>query len=837
MYTQNTANTLEDVLLIVFERLDKALPEFEFEQYRDGWRSTNTVKLDGRIGKTVGQVICTHRKPTLLADHSDGEYLSFWDYIQRRDQLDNGQTYKKLLELAGIEFKAISEGDYRARKQAEKTALIWEYFIQYTQKQLLEQPNTDTTEYKEIQQYLTNTRNYTPADVQALGIGWLNKDWPAAIEYIKSRTQHSTDDINEAIHCSRDVIGYTHKLIIPMRNRSGRVVGIAARNINWSADDKLPKYLYNKGLPKRELLHSLPYKAEAVLIVEGPLDADICKARGFICPAVAIGGKDATKEQIQQLLKSSVKNVYICLDNEEGTIKAKQKLIELILEVDEEGQIGDRIFCVQLPSDVKDVDELLTTKPNGLEQLNTAVFEKHTQYFRWQTEILIQKYNASEKPTDAAEAELIDEVVKIAAQTKQPYSKEVLLNEFTELLNRHGILITHNTLELAAQRIKEKIDYNQQQQALQKTLKKAATYDEPAEALDYLKKQIRDVERRNRRAEFESLYSAILDEKTMLERCKEKPKAVQLGFLMQMEDELEELEAPAGQLTFFAAKTGHGKTKFLLNVALNILEKQPEKNVHFFTYEIDDVGVMQFALNAYIGEEISGNNRRSLRSYFRENSMQYIKNKSLFEHKKNQFFERYINSGRLKIHHTEYSADELIQYIEYVRSIDVNAVLIIDYVQKLRSDRKGNIENRHTELKFVCEDLNACAIRTGLPVLMAAQFTRYVDTPLDVAPTKLAEASDIEKISSEIYSIWDYKQPLTGKPDSSINKAINKRYGLDYDILPADRQPTVILEILKSRLYGPGYFTLLNNCRSSGRITQDSIANTPKPNRPMFVNK
>lgn len=810
--TINADNTLEDVLMAIYDRLDQALPEFEFERTREGWRSSNTEKLDGRQGKTPGQVICTDRKPTLLADHSDKLYLTYWNYIQQRDNLDNGQTFAKLLELAGVEAKPLTAQQREDRRRLERSAEIWELFIDYTTQPKPEYH--DTPEYKQFIDYIKQ-RNYTRQDVTALNIGWLNKDWHKATEYIQSKSKYSTDEINEAIQCSRDIIGHSHQLIIPLRNRSGRVEGIAARNINWKPEDKLPKYLYNKGLQKRSLLTGLPYKAQEVLIVEGPLDAGICKAREYSGAAAALGGKDATPQQIQLLLDAGVRSVYICLDNEDATIQSKHKLIDLILQLDADGQIDDRIFIVQLPAGIKDVDELLTTQPDGLDQLNKAVKEA-PWYFRWQTDKIINKFNSTEfndRDTDA----LLEDVVRIAVKIKTPAHKNFVLTDFAKQLNDYGLPIDSNALDRTAQIIIEKEDQQKQELELKKLLKSAAT-KEPADAVEFIKKEIRTVELRSKRAEYEKLYTNILSETVIHQRSKDKPTAVCLGYSMPLDDHTEELEAPAGQLTFFAAKTGHGKTKFLLNVALNILDQQPKKKIHFFTYEIDDLGVLMFALNIFIGDSISNNNRKSLRSYFSKNTTQYIISKQLFEEKKQQFFTEYIDSGRLKIHHTEYSADELIGYIEYIRKQDSDAVVIVDYVQKLRSDRKGNIDNRPAELKIVCEDLNTCAIRTGLPILMAAQYNRYVDTPMDVAPTKLAEGSDIEKTSSEIYSVWDCRPPLTGKPDNTVLKAIQSRYGVDYSIA---KQEIIILEIIKSRLYGSGHHTLLNYHNNSGRITQE----------------
>lgn len=815
----NTINW-DDINAAIFDHLDTALPEFNFTAYGTGWKSTNTTKLDGREGRTVGQVQCN--RPGLLTDHSDGTYLQYWDYIQQRDNLDKAQTTAAILKLAGIEIELTPEQIKQAQLDA-KAAHVWELFIEYTRQPL----DKDSPDLKEITAYL-KTRKYTQADVQAMQLGIMTGNWPQAMEYIQSKSQYTRDDINEIIQYNRSAIGHSHKLIIPIRSRTGKAEGIAARNINWTPEDKDGKYLYNKGIKKSASIHGLPYRTKngRAVIVEGQLDAAITQARGYDAASVgALGGKDISQQQVQCLLRSNTREVIICLDNEPATVPQIHKAIALIQQLDEGKQIADRIYIAQLPK-AKDVDELITQHDDGLQLFAEAV-EGAQQWHIWQAEQLIKEHEKHPLPRTARQInDLTEGIVQIASKLDSPIFKNELPKMYQYLAEQAGIRITAEALADAVVQIRDRENEKTQAKDLQKLLRKANDLQNegPGASIKYIKDNLRNIELRSLRAEHESRYNEIVTEETMLDHYRNQPPGAQLGYSMTFDNNTEPLEAPAGQLTYIAAPVNQGKTKMALNIAWNIL-KDPARSVHFFTYEINANEIRKFALNIYLGQNISANNRSSIKTYFKKNTTQYVTDKTIFEQKKKEFFTEYITPGRLKIHHVEYSADELINFIEYIKRHDKNAVIFIDYIQKLRSDRKGSITNRAEELTFIAQDLNDCAVRTQLPIIAAAQFNRQVTTPLEMAITRLADSSEIEKTASEIYGYWDCDVPLFGNYDEKYLNAIHHKYG----VRCGSREGNIIFQLLKSREYQPGHFQILGHDSNSGRITQEQQINIIQP--------
>ena len=811
----NTDGTLQQAYAAIYDKLDQVLPEFEFYHTGSGWKSGNVRKLDGREGKTKGQVICTDKIPTRLVDHSESQYMTFWDYVQLRDGLDNGPTYAKLLDLAGMDQpkKALTAEQLQEQARKRKAARIWEAFVDCCKDQLLNNP--DAT----VKDYLLNQRKYTPADAQYMELGQA-ADWSVMERSVMEKTNFDTETVREVLTYNRQAIGFSHKLIIPIRNAAGQVEGVIGRNVNYQDSDKLPKYVNSTGLKKGSLLYGLTMrpKNKKVVLVEGQLDAGVANARGLQATAAAIGGKDITEDQVRYLLRTNAREVVICLDNEAATKTSIERTIKLIQQLDQEYQIEDRIYVATLPAGIKDADQLVTVE--GIEALEAAVYNAMA-FQRYLAEDAIQRHAEG---TDRHINDLIDEVVSIAATIKSPAKKDDLHRLFVELLQDRGIMAGQDALQQSADRIKAQRDQQEQEDLFKKMLKKAeklAAEGDTSEAIDHIQGELHKVRQRSKRAEYEGLFNGVLTEDNVYRELKNKPEGAHTGIHMKMDGELIELEAPTGQLTFFAAPMNHGKTGIMLNIALNVLERQPKRAVHFFTFEMDAISVLKYALNVYIGEPVSTNNRRTINTYLATKSDQFIKpdKRNFFHSRKDKFFSHFINSGRFKIYYQNYSVEDLIGFVHYIRRQDPHAVIIIDYIQKLRSDRKGDMNARQTELKLVCEDLNTCAIDTQLPIIMASQFNRTVQNPMDMHATNMAEASDIEKIASEIYGLWNCIKKIAGKPDKQLHSAIEQKYGVKCDGM----EERVIVEILKSRQYTTGAKETLNLCTNSGKIGGDHV--------------
>jgi hypothetical protein len=265
----------------------------------------------------------------------------------------------------------------------------------------------------------------------------------------------------------------------------------------------------------------------------------------------------------------------------------------------------------------------------------------------------------------------------------------------------------------------------------------------------------------------------------------------------------------------------------LINFTLGALEQHQDKAVYFFTYEENRSAITTLFLNAYVGEELSKNNNRgSIKHYFKNIGKDpfkfFFKNGKVpisegedlpldqyFLEKKEQFFKELIESGRLNIVYCDHEASTLFELIRGIHEKrDDLGLVCIDYMQLLNDSLdKGKRTSRQEELKSICLKMKNCAIDTGLPILISAQFNREVQSLEEIHATKIGEAGDIERISNLLLGLWNLKFKANIKGKSSSN------------FTPQD---VLYIEVLKGREIGVGHSVKLPYNGNTGRIQKEA---------------
>jgi replicative DNA helicase len=306
----------------------------------------------------------------------------------------------------------------------------------------------------------------------------------------------------------------------------------------------------------------------------------------------------------------------------------------------------------------------------------------------------------------------------------------------------------------------------------------------------------------------DSAYRHFLDpvsEDDIIREIRDTSPGAQVGFKVGDID----LKIPGGAITIVAGPTGHGKTMVLINFILNYLELHPDKQVFFFSYEESRSAILSLFLNTYIDQEISKNNRESIKSYFRDGNVQFTAsdNRSFFLSKKEDFFKKLISTKRLSIVYSDYSVEELIQAIGFLRKNTNVGLIGIDYMQLLTLLNKKSTP-RQEELKQICLMLKDCAIHTGLPLLLAAQFNRSVVNEATISPVAIGEAGDIERAANMIIGLWNRNHE--GFSDEG-NKGKDRKKIL--------KESAMFLEVLKGRETGIGHSSVLDLNGNTGKLT------------------
>ena len=337
--------------------------------------------------------------------------------------------------------------------------------------------------------------------------------------------------------------------------------------------------------------------------------------------------------------------------------------------------------------------------------------------YQYRLQALIDGYNQSEN-TQRDIDKLLDEVVLISANL-EPVDKDIFLKDFLSLGGIVELGITEESLAITVDRLTYTRDKEDQAKEFKKLLSQATALQDKGEvdkALELIDSKVKEVKLKDKATEFSSLMIPIKEDE-LRERQANKPESLNSGYTIGGEP----LLLPSGAISILAAPTSHGKTTFLINLALNIAQAYPDKETYLFSYEEDGDSILINTLNTYLDEELSGNNRTTLKNYYAG------KNQRTLSAKKDQFFNELIATRRLNINYSSYNSDTLIEAIRYIHKHANPGAIFIDYIQLLiLPEGKYKTYSRQEEIKEICIALKDVAVETGLPIILGAQFNREV---------------------------------------------------------------------------------------------------------------
>lgn len=442
--------------------------------------------------------------------------------------------------------------------------------------------------------------------------------------------------------------------------------------------------------------------------------------------------------------------------------------------------------------------------------------------YRYQLRAIFNKYGTIQEEsgglTDRDRDSLLDEVVIVSTKL-QPIDRDVFLKEFIELDAIKELGISEESLSITVDRLTSTRDKEAQAKEFKKLLSEVTQLQDKGEtdkALELLDSKVKEVKLKDKATEFSRLLIPTSEDKIKEEEAN-LPDSLNSGFNINGE----ELLLPGGAISVYSAPTNHGKTILLINTVINVAQRYPDKKFIFFTYEERDTAILQYFLNTYIDINLNNSdkaNRRTLRAYFKTGSTQFISSHNIeyFIAKKEEFFKDYIETGRILVKYVDYNSQELTTAIEYINkeSKDIGGIFI-DYFQLLKLPKEKS--SRQEELKQICMSLKDTAVRTGLPLILAAQFNREVTNLMRLHPTNIGEAGDIERIVNTLIGLWnmDKKPVLKGITDAEadeINMRISNRR------LKGEGAKNMYLEILKSRDLPTGSYDFLEFNGNTGKV-------------------
>ena len=434
---------------------------------------------------------------------------------------------------------------------------------------------------------------------------------------------------------------------------------------------------------------------------------------------------------------------------------------------------------------------------------------------------ILRKYKYLDSPRE--KDNLLDEIV-VTAYKLQAIDKDIFIDNFLSITGDIGV--SSETIKNTIKRLSATRDKQQKKEAFNKMLSEVNKLEESGEvdtAIELIESSIKEVKLQDKKTEFSKLLLPT-SEKQIREAEESLPGSLDTGYTISGD----ELLLPGGAISVIAAPTNHGKTAFLNNLVLNVAERYTDKQFIFFTYEEKDSSIIQYLLNTYVNVHLNSSekhNRRLLKQYFKTGSTQFISNEQLriFEDKKLEFFKTYIETGRILVKYIDLNSQDLIEAIAYLHKENRNlGGVFIDYFQLINAPgkvkRDERINTRQEELKHICIKLKDIAVKTGLPLCLAAQFNREVTNITELHPTNVGEAGDIERIVNTLIGLWNLSKPtrLKGLKKADVEE-INK--------LTNGVNTGMYVNILKSRDLPTGNTEVFNYIGNTGKIINKKADN------------
>jgi DNA primase len=297
-----------------------------------------------------------------------GSHGSAISFVMEYDRMEYVEAIEALAAQLGLTVPHENTSSYSKAKTVSPD--LYQYLVQaanYYQTQLA----TAT----EAQNYLKK-RGLSAQIIQRFGLGYAPAGWGNLADQFAVELHPTLEKIGLLIKnkLERYHDRFRERIMYPIRDQRGRVLGFGGRITNSQANADQPKYLNSPETPlfhKGSVLYGL-YEAmqstrdlKRVLVVEGYMDV-IALAQYGIPYAVAAMGTAATRQHLERLFRHT-SAVIFCFDGDNAGKNAAKRALETVLPLMEEGRQVKFMF---LPES-HDPDSLI--REEGLEAFQVRI--------------------------------------------------------------------------------------------------------------------------------------------------------------------------------------------------------------------------------------------------------------------------------------------------------------------------------------------------------------------------------------------------------------------------------------------------------------------------------
>lgn len=396
----------------------------------------------------------SERTPSFIVFPNSGTWRCFgacgvggdiFSFVMRKENLDFRDALQLLAKEAGVnleENEADASGDQRS-KLYEINEIAATYFQEILRHHAAAQPARDYLE----------RRGIDPAAQERFRLGFALDQWSSLRDFLSEKGYNIEQQTVAGLlkrHEERNSTydAFRARLMIPIRDRQGRVIGFGGRVL----DNSQPKYLNtaetalfhkSKVIYGLDLAHQAVRAADKVVIVEGYMDVIAAHQHGY-ANVVACMGTSLTTEQLQQLQRYT-NNYVMALDadvaGQQATIRGLNQARQALARVRKptvtssgdvrmEERLGANLFIISMPEG-RDPDDVIRQEPQTWQGLVDKAQPLVDFYFKLVAEQVDLK-SAQGKGQAVAElapliAELEDEIER--QHYVQQLSRQVQIDE------------------------------------------------------------------------------------------------------------------------------------------------------------------------------------------------------------------------------------------------------------------------------------------------------------------------------------------------------------------------------------------------------------------------
>lgn len=301
-----------------------------------------------------------------------GEGGDLFSFAIKRHGWTFSEALQELGKQAGVEVRRQSPAQKAQSEQLDHLRGLLQTAADVYHQHLL---NGESPDAVATRRYVREKRGLTDATITRFQIGYAPPGWTNLIEHLKE-LGYTEDHLLQAGVAKRNEQGrvydvFRNRLMIPIRDERGRVVGFGARAL---APDDNPKYLNSPQSPlfdKSKILFGLDIaktlirSSETAIIVEGYMDAIQAHQAGF-ANVVAQMGTALTEMQLKLLAPRLAKKIILALDSDAAGQNATRRSLEVArqaLQGDYSGRLSVDMRILQIPG-AKDPDDFLRESPD-----------------------------------------------------------------------------------------------------------------------------------------------------------------------------------------------------------------------------------------------------------------------------------------------------------------------------------------------------------------------------------------------------------------------------------------------------------------------------------------